>query len=190
MGDGAPLRTRRPRGGPSAAARPGAPGPRGPAAVAGPAPRGAPHWRVWLLRGHVPGGYAVLYLVHHAVQDGAGMLHTLETLFTADGVPEDRSSAVFHGFAGAPRLTLPDRVRALATASRTARRTAVWNSSRHPCPPCGRSAGPRCRPGPCGPSPAPGAAPSTTPTSPRSPTRSRGGRARTGRWCTAQRTWS
>ncbi|MBT2385701.1 hypothetical protein J7E86_19410 [Streptomyces sp. ISL-11] len=97
-----------------------------------PLPEGAPHWRLWLLHGHAPGTYAVLYLVHHAVQDGAGMLHTLETLFTPHGVPEEQSSAVFPGLLGAPPPTVRDRVRALATTARPARRTGVWTSARHP----------------------------------------------------------
>ncbi|MBB5121023.1 wax ester/triacylglycerol synthase domain-containing protein [Streptomyces eurocidicus] len=100
-----------------------------------PLPEGVPPWRIWLLHGHAPGTYAVLYLVHHTVQDGAGMLHTLETLFTPHGVPDDRSSAVFPGLRDAPAPTPRDRLRALAATVRATRRTEVWASARHPLSP-------------------------------------------------------
>ncbi|MEV6670321.1 wax ester/triacylglycerol synthase domain-containing protein [Streptomyces sp. NPDC051162] len=97
-----------------------------------PLPEGAPHWRLDLLRGHEPGRYAVLYLVHHAMQDGAGILHTLETLFTARGIPDSESSAVVPGLSPAPPVMLRDRFRALATTARTADRSVIWASARHP----------------------------------------------------------
>ncbi|ARZ71980.1 hypothetical protein SMD11_6404 [Streptomyces albireticuli] len=97
-----------------------------------PLPEGVPPWRIWLLHGHAPGTYAVLYLVHHTVQDGAGMLHTLETLFTPHGVPDERSSAVFPGLRDAPAPTPRDRLHALAATVRATRRTEMWDSARHP----------------------------------------------------------
>ncbi|MGW1072837.1 wax ester/triacylglycerol synthase domain-containing protein [Streptomyces sp. NPDC002537] len=97
-----------------------------------PLPAGAPHWRLWLLHGHEPGRYALLYLVHHSVQDGAGMLHTLETLFTPHGTPEAESSAVFPGLSPAPPVTFRDRARALRNSARTTGRSRLWASARHP----------------------------------------------------------
>ncbi|RLU81551.1 hypothetical protein CTZ27_32175 [Streptomyces griseocarneus] len=100
-----------------------------------PLPEWAPHWRIWLLRGHEPGRYAVLYLVHHSVQDGAGMLHTLETLFTPHGTPDRESSAVFAALSPTPRVTVPDRLQALATAAHATARSRIWASARYPLSP-------------------------------------------------------
>ncbi|MBF6175031.1 wax ester/triacylglycerol synthase domain-containing protein [Nocardia blacklockiae] len=91
-----------------------------------PLPEDAPHWRMWLLRGYAPDRYALLYLVHHSAQDGAGMLRTLESLF-APGVPESESSAAYHGFAQSPRASIRTRMQCLATDLRSLRGMGTWD---------------------------------------------------------------
>ncbi|MBB5918389.1 hypothetical protein BJY24_007301 [Nocardia transvalensis] len=91
-----------------------------------PLPEDAPHWRMWLLRGYAPDRYALLYLVHHSVQDGAGMLRTLESLF-APGVPESESSAAYHGFAQNPRASARTRMQCAATDLRSLRSLGTWD---------------------------------------------------------------
>ncbi|UAK33184.1 wax ester/triacylglycerol synthase family O-acyltransferase [Nocardia asteroides] len=89
-------------------------------------PESAPHWRMWLLRGYAPDRYALLYLVHHCVQDGAGMLRTLESLF-APGVPESESSAAYHGFAQYPRASARTRVHCASNDLRSLRSLGAWD---------------------------------------------------------------
>ncbi len=49
-----------------------------------PWPEGVPAWRLVLLHGHVPDGFALLYLTHHTVQDGMAIGAVLEALFGPD----------------------------------------------------------------------------------------------------------
>lgn len=89
-------------------------------------PEDAPHWRMWLLRGYAPDRYALLYLVHHCVQDAAGTLRTLESLF-APGIPESESSAIYHGFAQYPRTSARTQVQCAATSLRSLRSLGAWD---------------------------------------------------------------
>ncbi|WP_169813397.1 wax ester/triacylglycerol synthase domain-containing protein [Nocardia vaccinii] len=91
-----------------------------------PLPEDAPHWRMWLLRGYAPDRYALLYLVHHGVQDGAGMLRTLESLF-APGIPESESSAAYHGFAQSPRASARTRVQCASKDLQSLRSLGAWD---------------------------------------------------------------
>ncbi|WP_197039846.1 wax ester/triacylglycerol synthase domain-containing protein [Nocardia sp. NRRL WC-3656] len=91
-----------------------------------PLPEDAPHWRMWLLRGYAPDRYALLYVVHHCVQDGAGMLRTLELLF-APGVPESESSAAYHGFAQSARASARTRLQCAATDLQSLRGLGTWD---------------------------------------------------------------
>ncbi|MGY1984464.1 wax ester/triacylglycerol synthase domain-containing protein [Nocardia gipuzkoensis] len=93
-----------------------------------PLPEGAPHWRMWLLRGYAPDRYALLYVVHHCVQDGAGMLRTLELLF-APGIPESESSAAYHGFAQSTRASARTRVQCAASDLQSLRGLGTWDMS-------------------------------------------------------------
>lgn len=86
-------------------------------------PDGAPLWQLWLLSGYASHEYCLVFRVHHGLQDASGMLHTLETLFSAAPSP---SSSGYHGFASQPKCTLGDRYRALTAKSRTVRPPESW----------------------------------------------------------------
>ncbi|GAA2130193.1 wax ester/triacylglycerol synthase domain-containing protein [Glycomyces algeriensis] len=109
-----------------------APGPASLEAAAGeligaPLPEQGPAWQLHLLHGHTEDGFALLYRVHHSLQDGGGVFHTLETLFADDtGVP----SSAYPGFAPRPRVSLRDTTTAAAALLGGARRAGIWAS--HP----------------------------------------------------------
>ncbi|MFI6418138.1 wax ester/triacylglycerol synthase domain-containing protein [Streptomyces sp. NPDC050842] len=54
-----------------------------------PLPRDRPLWGVWLVR-RVGGGYGLCYRAHHAFQDGAAAVATLERLLGPDEAPRPR----------------------------------------------------------------------------------------------------
>lgn len=88
-------------------------------------PDDAPPWRLWLLHGHAPRQYALLYLAHHYLQDAGGLLHTVESLFGPE-IPAEESSAVYHGFAR--RLpTVSDYGRCLMMSVRNVRQARKWS---------------------------------------------------------------
>lgn len=91
-----------------------------------PLPKDAPHWRMWLLRGYAPDRYALLYLVHHGLQDGAGMLRTLESLFAPD-IPESESSAAYHGFTQSPHTSARTRVQCAVADLQILRGLGSWD---------------------------------------------------------------
>jgi diacylglycerol O-acyltransferase / wax synthase len=86
-----------------------------------PLPAHGPHWQLHLLHGHEPGRYALLYRVHHALQDGAGMLGALEALF---GEPAP-SSAVYP-FHQPPKATPADMGRTVRALGHALRRKGIW----------------------------------------------------------------
>ncbi|MFK0119600.1 wax ester/triacylglycerol synthase domain-containing protein [Streptomyces sp. NPDC090994] len=96
--------------------------------VRAPLPVSAPPWRLWLLHGHAAGQYVVLYRVHHALQDGSGVLHTLETLFAEDA--EVRSRTCFAGLGEPVRATLGDRGRTAAATAAMLRKERFWGRDR------------------------------------------------------------
>ncbi|SDD57539.1 hypothetical protein [Actinokineospora iranica] len=93
-------------------------------------PPDAPPWRLWLLRGHAPGGYALFYLTQHDVQDAGAIVAVLEGLFGPEPLVE--SSAV------TPALTAPQPVAAVEFAAaldqvwQSTRGHGVWGWPRHP----------------------------------------------------------
>lgn len=88
-------------------------------------PDDAPPWRLWLLHGHAPRQYALLYLAHHYLQDAGGILHTVESLFGPE-ITAEASSAVYHGFTR--RLpTAADYGRCLGMSVRNVRQARKWN---------------------------------------------------------------
>ncbi|ONM48172.1 wax ester/triacylglycerol synthase domain-containing protein [Nocardia donostiensis] len=88
-------------------------------------PDDAPHWRLWLLHGHAPQQYALLYLAHHYLQDAGGLLHTVESLFGPE-ISAEASSAVYHGFTR--RLpAASDYGRCLTMSVRNVRQARKWS---------------------------------------------------------------
>ncbi|MER5745428.1 wax ester/triacylglycerol synthase domain-containing protein [Streptomyces sp. NPDC002225] len=93
-----------------------------------PLPGDVPPWLMALLREEESGRCALVYRVHHAVQDGAGMLHTLEELFSAEPVAPQESSAVYRKAQGV-RLSRPgDWLRAGALTLRLLGRCRAWQA--------------------------------------------------------------
>ncbi|MFE5242334.1 MULTISPECIES: wax ester/triacylglycerol synthase domain-containing protein [unclassified Streptomyces] len=95
-----------------------------------PWPEGVPAWRLVLLHGHVPDGCALLYLTHHAVQDGGTIVAVLEALFGPDAAvgpaPAPRTPSA------EPRPRLRQVRRSAAILLRHARKHHVWTSPVQP----------------------------------------------------------
>ncbi|MEU9149856.1 wax ester/triacylglycerol synthase domain-containing protein [Streptomyces sp. NPDC048417] len=96
-----------------------------------PLPQGAPAWRMILLHGHVTDGFALLYLAHHAVQDGANLAAVTESLFGPSLLPE-QSAVVARGVPHTPRPRLGQVVRSTATLLRHFRKQTLWTSPSQP----------------------------------------------------------
>ncbi|MGW3412067.1 wax ester/triacylglycerol synthase domain-containing protein [Streptomyces sp. NPDC000888] len=96
-----------------------------------PWPEGAPAWRVILLHGHVPDGFALLYLTHHAVQDGGSMAAVVEALFGLMPPPE-RLSAPAQGLSSAGRPRIRQVLRTVRALLRHARQHHLWQSASQP----------------------------------------------------------
>nr|WP_255671916.1 wax ester/triacylglycerol synthase family O-acyltransferase [Glycomyces amatae] len=94
--------------------------------IGSPLPEGGPAWRLHLLHGRTGDGFALLYRVHHALQDGGGMLHTLEALFADDA--DAPSSAVYPGFAAPARASLRDFATGAGALLGGALRAGSWAS--------------------------------------------------------------
>lgn len=88
-----------------------------------PLPATGPHWQMHLLHGHEPGRYALLYRVHHALQDGAGMLGALETLF---GDQAATASSAVYPFPRPPRATPAELSRTIGALGHAMRRKGIW----------------------------------------------------------------
>ncbi len=91
-----------------------------------PLPEQAPAWQLHLLHGHTDGGFALFYRVHHSLQDGGGMLHTVETLFADDA--DALSSSVYPGFAEPARTSWRDFGAGAGALLGGARRAGSWAS--------------------------------------------------------------
>jgi hypothetical protein len=80
-----------------------------------PVPADRPRWGLWLLPADAD-GYALVYRVHHAAQDGVAVVHTLERLFGADtpGAPAPTGTAVPPGDTGSPGESRADLVAAVS----------------------------------------------------------------------------
>jgi diacylglycerol O-acyltransferase / wax synthase len=94
--------------------------------IGAPLPEHAPAWQLHLLYGHTERGFALFYRVHHSLQDGGGMLHMLEALFSDD--TETPSSAVCRGLAPTPRVSLRNMVTASGALLAGIRRGGTWAS--------------------------------------------------------------
>ncbi|WP_167450110.1 wax ester/triacylglycerol synthase domain-containing protein [Streptomyces hyaluromycini] len=92
---------------------------------------GAPAWRMILLHGHTPDGFALLYLTHHAVQDGANVVTVMEALFGPRLLPE-QFSVPTRDICPIPRPRLCQVLRSTVTLLRHARRHRLWQSASHP----------------------------------------------------------
>ncbi|ANB04041.1 hypothetical protein SAM40697_6847 [Streptomyces ambofaciens] len=96
-----------------------------------PWPEGVPAWRLVLLHGHVPDGFALLYLTHHAVQDGGTIRVVLEALFGPDAAA-GRPAPLPRAPAAEPRLRLRQVWRSAVVLLRHARKHHVWTSPVQP----------------------------------------------------------
>lgn len=96
-----------------------------------PWPEAVPTWRLILLHGHVPDGFVLLYLTHHALQDGGSILAVLEALF---GPPmgSEQSTAVARGVPHAHRLRPGQVLRSTMMLLRRAGKHHRWSSPAHP----------------------------------------------------------
>ncbi|MBA2811466.1 hypothetical protein E0500_030020 [Streptomyces sp. KM273126] len=92
---------------------------------------GSPAWRMILLHGHAPDGFAVLYLAHHAVQDGANVVTVMEALFGSRLLPE-QFSVLTRDVSPIPRPRLRQVLRSTVTLLRHARRRHLWQSASQP----------------------------------------------------------
>ncbi|MFJ9683843.1 wax ester/triacylglycerol synthase domain-containing protein [Streptomyces sp. NPDC101194] len=91
----------------------------------------APPWQLTLLHDDKSGRHALVYRVHHALQDGAGMLHTLEALFSPSPIAPHESSAPYRKGEGV-RLSRPgDWFRAGALMLRLLRPSRAWQAPGH-----------------------------------------------------------
>ncbi|MFF8882789.1 wax ester/triacylglycerol synthase domain-containing protein [Streptomyces flaveolus] len=101
-----------------------------------PWPPGAPAWRLILLHGHVPDGYALLYTTHHSVQDGATAIEVLRALFTPPTPAPQPAAALPAGptapQAAEPRPRLAQVLRSAAILLRHARKHHLWTSPSQP----------------------------------------------------------
>ncbi|MEI7030196.1 wax ester/triacylglycerol synthase domain-containing protein [Streptomyces pratensis] len=94
-------------------------------------PEDAPAWRIVLLHGHVPDGFALLYLTHHAVQNGANTATVLETLFGPQP-PGQEHSLLARGVPSAARPRARQVAHSAAVLLRGAGRHRLWQSAAHP----------------------------------------------------------
>lgn len=104
-----------------------------------PFPAGGPAWDLTLVTdgtatstGHQPfRPFHLFYRVSHGLQDGGGLVRTLEKLFRSEPVPEDASSAVVPEPHGAPRPTARERYEAWGALTCPAK-SGLWPMSATP----------------------------------------------------------
>ncbi|MGW1816916.1 wax ester/triacylglycerol synthase domain-containing protein [Streptomyces sp. NPDC002125] len=96
-----------------------------------PWPVDVPAWRLVLLHGHVDDGFALLYLAHHSVQDGATVAEILHALFGPD-VPAEQSAAALRTLPAEPRPRLRQVLRSAALLLRYAKKHHMWTSPSQP----------------------------------------------------------
>ncbi|MGW4913260.1 wax ester/triacylglycerol synthase domain-containing protein [Streptomyces sp. NPDC004270] len=90
-----------------------------------------PAWRMILLHGHVPDGFALLYLTHHAVQDGANVVTVMEGVFGPRLLPE-QFSALPRDVSPTARPPLRQALRSTASLLRHVRKHHLWQRPGHP----------------------------------------------------------
>lgn len=91
-----------------------------------PWPERVPAWRMILLHGHGPDRFALLYLTHHAVQDGGSIVTVLETLF-GPRLPPGQFSVVTRDVSPTRRPGLCQTLRTTVTLLRRARSHHLWH---------------------------------------------------------------
>lgn len=96
-----------------------------------PWPADVPPWRMVLVHGHVPDGFALVYLAHHAVQDGANVVTVMETLFGPQPRPEEYSLIV-RDVSSTARPNPCQVSRSTLNLLRRPRRHRLWQSPAHP----------------------------------------------------------
>jgi diacylglycerol O-acyltransferase len=89
---------------------------------------GTPAWDLTLLRGYAPDGYAIFYRCGHGLQDGGGIVRTLDILLGQSQETPQRPVGVARGLSSprAPRLV--HLARAAAGMTRAARSPGPWPS--------------------------------------------------------------
>ncbi|MFE7766144.1 wax ester/triacylglycerol synthase domain-containing protein [Streptomyces sp. NPDC057438] len=96
-----------------------------------PWPEDVPGWRMVLVHGHVPDGFALLYLTHHAVQDGANIVTVLETLFGPQ-LRRDEYSLIIRDTSSTARPSPHQVARSTLSLLRHSRQHRLWQSAAHP----------------------------------------------------------
>ncbi len=90
-----------------------------------PLPATGPPWDMWLLRGHAEGRFAIAYRAHHTTHDGAGVAHSLHTLFA-----EAEPKSVPHNASGKPGPAAFRDVAAKVVGSLAVNN--IWNDPNRP----------------------------------------------------------
>lgn len=93
--------------------------------MARPLPDGAPPWDVWLIRGYSNRGYAIVYRVHHSIQDGGAMAMAAAAVF-GPTTPKNSKPRPGH------RATVREVLRATWRLRQFAVRTNLWTPQRDP----------------------------------------------------------
>ncbi|GAA2616262.1 hypothetical protein GCM10010304_82220 [Streptomyces roseoviolaceus] len=96
-----------------------------------PWPEGVPTWRMILLHGHEPDGFALLYLTHHAIQDAANIGAVFETLF-GQRSEQGQFSVLSRDIPSNARPPLRQTLSSAVTLLRHARKHHLWQWPAHP----------------------------------------------------------
>ncbi len=94
-------------------------------------PADGPRWDITIIHGYAPDRYAIFYRVHHGLQDGGAVAHSVETLFSADAIPKAQSSGVVQSLIDPPAPSLRDKMGALKFLARTTATTDLWPHPTH-----------------------------------------------------------
>ncbi|WP_424215720.1 wax ester/triacylglycerol synthase domain-containing protein (plasmid) [Streptomyces sp. BI20] len=97
-----------------------------------PFPENGPRWELTVYHGHTPDAWALLYRCHHGLQDGGGVAHTVETLFTPRPPAHEDSSGVIRTLADGRRPSLRHLATAARLMARSTARTDLWPHPLHP----------------------------------------------------------
>ncbi|MEU1527692.1 wax ester/triacylglycerol synthase domain-containing protein [Nocardia rhamnosiphila] len=89
-------------------------------------PADGPRWDLTVIHGYAADRYAIFYRVHHGLQDGGAVAHTVETLFSVDPIPKEQSSGVVQSLIDPPAPSLRDKLGALQFLARTTATTDLW----------------------------------------------------------------
>ncbi|WP_159395394.1 wax ester/triacylglycerol synthase domain-containing protein [Streptomyces albireticuli] len=92
---------------------------------------GRPPWTMTLLHGHTPGHYAIVYLINHGLQDGGGIIRTLEVLFAHPAVDAASSSATVRTLCVPSRPSPRHYAQAAALLARSVKKSPLWPHPRY-----------------------------------------------------------